>query len=100
MAGQLVEPPNLDRVIVLFCTAQQMEFEEVVDNLHLMMDKSVLLVKVIHVFAVRGAPGCGVCEVQRWVCICKSGEPMSMRVGSLRTICGQTCTDKKNMYGS
>lgn len=40
-----MEPLNLDKVIFLFCTAQQVEFEEVVDKLHLMMDKSLLLVK-------------------------------------------------------
>lgn len=46
VAGQLVEPLNLEKVIFLFRTAQQVEFEEVVDKLHLMMDKSALLVKV------------------------------------------------------
>lgn len=46
MAGRLVEPQNLDKVIFLFCTAQQVDFEEVVDKLHLMMVKSQTLVKV------------------------------------------------------
>lgn len=46
MAGRLVEPLNLDKVIFLFCTAQQVDFEEVVDKLHLMMVKSQTLVKV------------------------------------------------------
>lgn len=41
-----MEPLNLERVIFLFSTAQQFEFEDVVDKLHLMMDKSVALVKV------------------------------------------------------
>lgn len=45
VAGRLIEPPNLEKVIFLFCTAQQVEFEEVVDKLHLMMDKSMSLVK-------------------------------------------------------
>lgn len=48
VAGKLVEPLNLDKVIFLFCTAQQVEFEEVVDKLYLMMDKSLLLVKVTY----------------------------------------------------
>lgn len=46
MAGRLVEPQNLDKVIFLFCTAQQVDFEEVVDKLRLMMVKSQTLVKV------------------------------------------------------
>lgn len=54
MAGKLVEPLNLDKVIFLFCTAQQVEFEEVVDKLHLMMDKSLLLVKARHTSKIKG----------------------------------------------
>lgn len=46
MAQKLVEPPNLEKVISLFCTARQVEFEEVVDKLYLMMDRSLALVKV------------------------------------------------------
>ncbi|CAM9816607.1 unnamed protein product, partial [Ectocarpus sp. 12 AP-2014] len=47
VAGRLVEPLNLDKVIFLFCTAQQVDFEEVVDKLHLMMVKSQTLVKAL-----------------------------------------------------
>ncbi|CBN77119.1 MEKK and related serine/threonine protein kinases amardillo repeat-containing protein [Ectocarpus siliculosus] len=47
VAGRLVEPLNLDKVICLFCTAQQVDFEEVVDKLHLMMVKSQTLVKAL-----------------------------------------------------
>ncbi|CAN0018208.1 unnamed protein product [Scytosiphon promiscuus] len=47
VAGKLVEPQNLDKVIFLFCTAQQLDFEEVVDKLHLMMVKSHILVKAL-----------------------------------------------------
>lgn len=46
VAGRLVEPQNLDKVIFLFCTAQQVDFEQVVDKLHVMMIKSQGLVKV------------------------------------------------------
>lgn len=46
VSRKLVEPLNLDKIIFLFCTAQQVEFEDVVDKLHLMMDKSLVLVKV------------------------------------------------------
>lgn len=45
---------NLDKVIFLFCTAQQVEFEEVVDKLHLMMDKSLLLVKARYSSRIKG----------------------------------------------
>lgn len=48
VAGRLVEPLNLDKVIFLFCTAQQVDFGEVVDKLHLVMVKSQTLVKVIN----------------------------------------------------
>ncbi|CAM9907823.1 unnamed protein product, partial [Ectocarpus fasciculatus] len=47
VAGRLVEPLNLDKVIFLFCTAQQVDFEEVVDKMHLMMVKSQTLVKAL-----------------------------------------------------
>ena len=43
-----MEPCNLERVIFLFRTAQQVEFEDVVDKLHLMMEKSLALVKVLY----------------------------------------------------
>ncbi|CAM9994178.1 unnamed protein product, partial [Choristocarpus tenellus] len=45
VAELLVLPPNLDKIIFLFCTARQAEFEKVVEELHRMMDKSLQLVK-------------------------------------------------------
>ncbi|CAM9364055.1 unnamed protein product [Discosporangium mesarthrocarpum] len=47
VAKLLVLPTNLDKTIFLFCTARQAEFEKVVEELHRMMDKSLLLVKAL-----------------------------------------------------
>jgi hypothetical protein len=44
--SELIKPAVLPTVISLFCTAQQAEFEKVVEELYAMMQKSTLLVKV------------------------------------------------------
>jgi hypothetical protein len=47
--SELIKPAVLPTVISLFCTAQQAEFEKVVEELYAMMQKSTLLVKVCEV---------------------------------------------------
>ncbi|KAG5176588.1 hypothetical protein JKP88DRAFT_335585 [Tribonema minus] len=50
--SRLVAPNALAQVISLFCTAQQADFEKVVEELHTMMQKSMLLVKAFGVSEV------------------------------------------------
>lgn len=64
---------NLNKVIFLFCTAQQVEFEEVVEKLHIMMDKSLLLVKARKKKRVFAVAILGVMMVFCFVCLFGGG---------------------------